>query len=417
MLAGVMQNDPHASSQEPALVRHNAVSWIEQALTQGHTLGRALALASELAWGGAHYSPRTLEGWLYEYRAAGFTALVRRSRSDKGELRALSPEAAQAILHLRRSQPALPVTSLVRQLLTQAVLEPGTFSMPSVYRLLRREGLDRPQLVAQAHGPTKAFECELPNTLWMSDIMDGPALRLGQRVLRTFLFATLDDCSRLVPHAQYYENEKLRCLLDCLQQAFACRGLPEKLYTDQGKIFTGSHLRLVCANLQIRLLHARPYAAWSKGKIERFFQTVQRDFEARLRLDPVQDLHALNNRFWSWLESEYHRRAHTALGGASPAEVFARKSTGLRQLPLDTDWVRLFLARATRRVRLDATVSLEATLWEVPVHLRGREVELRYDPFAWSRVEVWYRDGFVALARRCDKHLNAKTYTAADYER
>ena len=47
----------------PALIRHNAVSWIQQSLSQGHTLGRTLALASQLAWGGRHYSPRTMEGW------------------------------------------------------------------------------------------------------------------------------------------------------------------------------------------------------------------------------------------------------------------------------------------------------------------------------------------------------------------
>ena len=68
-------------------------------------------------------------------------------------------------------------------------------------------------------------------------------------------------------------------------------------------------------------------------------------------------------------------------------------------------------------MRLDATVSLEGSLWEVPVHLRGRQVELRYDPFDWSRVEVWYRERFAALARRCDKHLNAKIYSSRDYER
>ncbi|MGB7838376.1 MAG: DDE-type integrase/transposase/recombinase [Terrimicrobiaceae bacterium] len=417
MLAGIMEKEPDASSQEPALIRHNAVSFIQQSLSQGHTLGRALALASQLAWGGRHYSPRTLEGWLYDYRAAGFAALHRQSRRDKGQIRALPPEGVQAILKLRLSQPALPVSALVRQLLAQGVLEPGTFSMPSVYRVLRREGLDRPRLLAETNGPTKAFETELPNTLWMADIMDGPTLRLPERVLRTFLFATLDDCSRLVPHAQYYENEKLRSLLDCLRQAFACRGLPEKLYTDQGKIFTCSHLRVVCANLRIRLLHARPYAAWSKGKIERFFQTVQRDFEARLRLDPVHDLDGLNNRFWQWLGREYHRRAHSALDGQFPAERFAQKAASLRQLPADTDWQQLFLARATRRVRLDATVSLEGNLWEVPLHLRGRQVELHYDPFDWSRVEVWYRERFAALARRCDKHLNAKIYSSRDYER
>ena len=417
MLANVMQKEPDASSQEPALIRHNAVSWIQQSLSQGHTLGRALALASQLAWGGRYYSPRTLEGWFYEYRAAGFAGLHRQSRRDKGQIRALSSEDVQAIVKLRLSQPALPVSSLVRHLLAQGVLQPGTFSMPSIYRVLRREGLDRPRLLAETNGPTKAFETELPNTLWMADIMDGPTLRLEESVLRTFLFATLDDCSRLVPHAQYYENEKLRCLLDCLQQAFACRGLPEKLYTDQGKIFTCSHLRVVCANLRIQLIHARPYAAWSRGKIERFFQTVQKDFEARLRLDPVHDLDCLNNRFWQWLEREYHRRAHSALGGESPSQRFAQKAAGLRQLPADTDWQRLFLARATRRVRLDATISLEGGLWEVPIHLCGRQVELHYDPFDWSRVEVWYRERFVAPARRSDKHLNAKIYSSRDYER
>jgi hypothetical protein len=95
----------------------------------------------------------------------------------------------------------------------------------------------------------------------------------------------------------------------------------------------------------------------------------------------------------------------------------AQKATALRQLPSDTDWQRLFLARATRRVRLDATISLDATLWEVPVHLRGRQVQLRYEPFQWSVLEVWYQDKFAGLGRRCDKQLNAKTYNATDYER
>src|SRR6202051_3560116 len=118
------------------------------------------------------------------------------------------------------------------------VLQPGTFSLSSVYRLLVREGLDRPRLIAEGSGPTKAFETELANALWMADVMDGPTLRVGGRVVHTFLFALLDDCSRLVPHGQYYDNEKLGPLLDCLKEAFKRRGLPEKLYTDQGKILS-----------------------------------------------------------------------------------------------------------------------------------------------------------------------------------
>jgi transposase InsO family protein len=318
---------------------------------------------------------------------------------------------------LRLQHPSLAISTLVRQLQESGVLQPGTFSLSSVYRLLVREGLDRPRLIAEGSGPTKAFETELANALWMADVMDGPTLRVGDRVVHTFLFALLDDCSRLIPHGQYYDNEKLGPLLDCLKEAFARRGLPEKLYTDQGKIFTCAHLQVVCANLKIKLIHARPYAAWSKGKIERFFQTVQGDFQERLRLEPVRNLESLNIRFWQWLEGEYHRRAHSALGGQFPAERFAQKAGALRQLPSDTDWQRLFLARATRRVRLDATISLEGTLWEVPVHLRGRRVQLHYEPFQWSVLEVWYQEKFAGLGRRCDKNLNAKTYGSADYER
>lgn len=413
----MMEKQPQAPLEHSALVRHSAVSWIEQSLNQGNTLGRALALASELDWDGRRYSPRTLEGWFYQWRARGFGALERRSRRDKGLSKAISAKDAEAIVKLRLQQPGLAVSTLVRQLEQSGVLEPGTFSLSSVYRLLVREGLDRPRLIAEGSGPTKAFETELANALWMADVMDGPTLRTGDGVVHSFLFALLDDCSRLVPHAEYYDNEKLASLLDCLKQAFSRRGLPEKLYTDHGKIFTCAHLQVVCANLKIKLVHARPYAAWSRGKIERFFRTVQGDFQSRLKSQPAHDLEALNLRFWQWLETEYHRRVHSALEGQSPAERFAQKAGTVRQLPSETDWQRLFLARATRRVRLDATISLDGTLWEVPVHLRGRAVQLRYEPFQWSVLEVWYQDKFAGLGRRCDKQLNAKTYNSTDYER
>ena len=90
MLVGVMEKEPKSPLEQLALSRHSAVSWIEQSLNQGNTLGRALALAVELDWGGRRYSARTLEGWLYEWRAKGFGGLGRRIRSDKGRSKVLS---------------------------------------------------------------------------------------------------------------------------------------------------------------------------------------------------------------------------------------------------------------------------------------------------------------------------------------
>jgi hypothetical protein len=147
--------------EEMTLIRQSAVSWIEDRLRQRNTLGRALAFASQLHWGGRQYSARTLEGWLYHWRTKGCSGLARQRRRDSGLSRAFSPQAVEEIINLRRREPSLPVTTLIRQLEVNGVLEPGTFCLASVYRLLRREGLDRSQLIGASSGPSKVVETEL----------------------------------------------------------------------------------------------------------------------------------------------------------------------------------------------------------------------------------------------------------------
>ena len=163
--AGVTKKELKNGLEETALIRKSAVSWIEQRLRQRDTLGRALALASRLCWGGRRYSARTLEGWLYEWRAKGCEGLARQRRRDRGLSRVFSPQAIDAIVALRRGEPSLPVTALVRRLEVSGVLEPGTFSRASVYRLLSREGLDRSQLVAAGNGTSKGVEKEFANAI------------------------------------------------------------------------------------------------------------------------------------------------------------------------------------------------------------------------------------------------------------
>jgi transposase InsO family protein len=414
--------NPPSDSDALALARHAAASWIQEAVKQNFTLARATALASERTWGGKSYSASTLESWYYLWRHQGFDALHRQPRKDKGSRKALSPEACQALLEWRQKYPQLTIKLVVRQLIEKGILQSGAFSLPSVYRFLAAHQLDARSIKhnppSPLNGPTKAFECALANQLWMTDMMFGPTLKLASgKVIQTRLFALIDDCSRLIPHAQYYDSEKLCWFLDCFRQALARRGFPEKLYTDQGKIFTSHHLQIVCANLDVRLCHARPFSAWSKGKQERWFRSLQMDFEARLMIDPVHTLEELNARLWRWIESEYHQRPHSALEGQTPAERFAQRAVNLRTADPQTDWEALFLSRAQRRVRLDATFSLEGQLWETPVHLRGQLIQVRFDPFQWRRVEIWRDDKYVGPARRCDKQLNAKTYTDRDYER
>jgi transposase InsO family protein len=355
---------------------------------------------------------RTLEDWWYAYQRGGFAALHPKARSDRGVPRVLTPDQERHILEQVKAHPAIPVKVLYRQ---WKEADPKLPALSAVYRALQRQALDqrsRRYLVRQAlSGPTKAFEAPWVNELWMTDFSPGPFLQVpGQKGrLATQLCAIIDDHSRVVPHAAYYLAADTRSFHQSLKQALRRRGLPRKLYTDQGGPFTNDHTCVICANLGIRLLHAKPYHAWSKGKIERWFLTVQSDFEAGLRL-PGQapaSLEELNARLADWLQTVYHVRRHEGIG-MSPNERFAQGSRQVRPLDPHLDLDRLFYAQLFRVVRKDGTVRLDNQLYEVDLALRGMEVRLRFDPWTYARVEVDCRGQSFGLARRVDRQLNSQ---------
>jgi putative transposase len=417
-----MKNTSETSSwaSSVALTRYDAVRYVQEAVRSGLPLSRALLAASQRTWDNRLYKVPTIERWYYSYRQNGFEDLAPQMRSDKGKGRKLSAEATDRLLALRREHPDLYVVTLLRRLEHEAVIEPGSVGLTTIYRTLRAHALDKASMKATGPaGPTKAFELSWSNQLWMSDGMWGPCVPLetGAKPVRTYLLALIDDCSRLCPHAQYYPAERLSNFLDVLKHALRSRGLPEKLYTDNGALFKSDHLREVCANVGIQLIHAKPYAAWSKGKIERFFKTVQGAFEQSLVFEPPTDLADLNLRFWRWLESQYHQREHRSLSGQSPQQRFAERAKGLRSIPPDMDVDGLFLKRTLRRVRRDATISIDGRMFEVPVELRGRKIEVRYDPFGFSRIELYFQQQPVGKAVALNKQLNAQIYNQGDYER
>ena len=406
-----------------ALARYAAISWMETERVGGLSLAEVIQNAAQQHWNGRSFAASTLERYYYRYRAGGFASLHSKTRSDAGQLKALSGSVQERLSQLRAAHPEMNITSLVAQLLEEKVLERGSYSLASVYRYLQSVGLDRRTLKAAGpgggSGPTKAFEMALSNGLWMTDCMHGPSLRdeVTGDLISTRLFAILDDCSRLCVGAQYYQKETVDCFLDVLRQALSRRGVPEKLYTDQGKVFTCHHVQLVCGNLGIKLLHARAYAAWSKGKIERFFRRVQESFQVQLRLRPVGSLSQLNERLGRWLEIEYHQVDHESLG-TTPAARFAQRAGAVRPAPQGEELEKLFLYRATRRVRRDATISLHGQWWEVSSALRGQQIELRYNPFAVNQgIAVWRQGRYLEMARRLNKTLNSQHFNSGNYER
>ena len=405
------------ADEKKALARYAAVCWVGDRVSEENparcALQAATAEASQRLWDGLRFSAGSIERYYYEHRREGFRALLPAARTDKGRCQAFSSAEQEALLKTRLAHPKLDATALVRQLIEQGSLPVSGFSMSSVHRLLAAHGLDRASLAAGGFqpdsGPQKAFETALPNMLWMADMMYGPTLATpAGKAVHTRLFALLDDHSRLCPHAEYFASEASDCFLSVLHSAIRSRGVPDKLYTDNGKVFLCRHLHLVCANLGIKLSHARPYAAWSKGKIERFFRRVQNQFQTTLVFNPTRDLADLNARFLAWLERDYHQADHRGLDGDCPSRRFLAAAEVIRAAPPDEELRRLFLCEVMRRVRKDATLSLEGRYFELTPALRGQYVAVRYRPSELTEVEIWHQKRFVQLAKPLDRRLNAR---------
>jgi len=423
-----MNSKSSASGAEAvALARFSLISKIQELLARPVPLKVALetvASSSTRAYpeGEAHpVALRTLEDWWYAYQRGGFAALHPKPRSDRGVSRKLNPEQERLIVAQVRMHPAIPIKVLYRQWKPQ---DPALPALSAIYRALERHDLNqrsRHYLMRQAiGGPTKAFEAPLVNELWMVDFSPGPFLHLAgqKKATATHLCVLLDDHSRVLPHAAYYLRADTRAFHHSFKEAIRRRGVPRKLYTDQGGPFINDHPRVICANLGIRLLHAKPYHAWSKGKIERFFHTVQQDFEAALRL-PGQNpatREELNARLADWIQTVYHVRVHEGTG-MSPQERFARGADQVRPLDPHLDLDRLFYAELLRVVRKDGTVRLDNQLYEVDLALRGLEVRLRFDPWSLARVEVDYRGQSFGLARKVDRHLNSQLQGGQAHEK
>jgi putative transposase len=89
----------------------------------------------------------------------------------------------------------------------------------------------------------------LPNDLWQSDVMHGCQIHVDGKNRKSYLIAIIDDHSRLITHGQFYLSENLACYLDCLERALLKRGVPRKLYVDNGPAFRSRHLEHVTASL------------------------------------------------------------------------------------------------------------------------------------------------------------------------
>ncbi len=343
----------------------------------------------------------TLDRWIAEWQRAGFDALVPSPRQSQPRT---PPEVLELASALKKENPNRTAAQIRRILSAQHGWAPDERTLQ---RMFVRNGLTRTGPAAPA--VFGRFEADRPNEIWVGDALHGPRIE-GRK---TYLFAFLDDHSRaVVGHRWGFAEDTVR-LAAALHPALAARGVPEYVYVDNGSAFVDSWLLRACAKLGMKLVHSAPGRPQGRGKIERFFRTVNGEFVVEIASGDgkpgrqVQDLHELNRLFTAWVERVYHQRVHSETG---MAPLVRWMSGAPFPVPAPADLAEAFRWSEYRGVSKTALVSLHGNRYQVDPLLVGRRVELVFDPFdlTFMRVRLDGIDAGTAMPFQMTRHSHPK---------
>jgi putative transposase len=242
-------------------------------------------------------------------------------------------------------------TLILRTLVADGRIAKDAVSPVTVRRLFRARGLDR-QTLDNAH-PTQRlrWQAERPNALWHADVCHGAPLRLPDGDTQPVrIHALLDDATRYILAIEAFSSEQEIDMLQLWVRALRRHGAPQVLYLDNGSTYRGDALRLACARLGTTLLHAKPYDAPARGKMERFWRTLRAG--CLDHLGAMSSLHEVNVRLYAFVDQHYHRAPHASLLGRAPDEVWRARAAERPDDALDDAAIREALTvRNRRRVR------------------------------------------------------------------
>ena len=370
---------------------------------------------------------RTARRWLALYREQGLVGLARQPRNDRGRHRRLRPEIKALIEGMTLRNPP-PTAAFVHRQCSAIAAEKGwpSPSYRAVYDVIM--AMD-PALLTLAQEGQKTYreafdllhrrEAAKPNEIWQADHckLDICLLNDKGQPERPWLTVIMDDHSRAI--AGFGLSFRAPSILQTslvLRQAIWRKlaphwhicGIPDVFYTDHGCDFTSKHLEQVAADLKMRLVFSQPGVPRGRGKIERFFRTLNQLFLCHLpgyappgsnSRAPFLSPSAFDVQLQRFLLEEYHGRIHSETRMLPQARWAAgaflpRLPESLEQL----DMLLLTVAK-TRQVRPDG-IHFHGFRYLDPILAAyvGESVIIRYDSRDMGEIRVFYQDRFLCRA-------------------
>lgn len=381
--------------EKMALVRYQVISPLIADPPQWGEWAKAIIGLSEKLWqidedDFRSFSPETIRRWLRLYMNGGFDALKDKGRGEQSR-RKLPEEVVLEACRLKEEVPERTIEKIIRIMEEMEMVPRGLLKRSTLHRELKKRGMSMRRLAASEDTDLMRFEAHYANDLWQADMLTGPWIADPDhegKMRRAYLFAFLDDASRLLLYGRFFFKGDLPALELVFKRAIRTYGVPRKAYFDNGKVFRSRFIRRVCAILGIRkVIFTRPYRPMGHGKIEAFNRICTSDFIAEVKASHIRTLDDLNRAFYIWMTKSYNERIHSEIG-ISPRQRWLKDAGRIRYV-VESKLRDAFMWEDTRTPDKCGVLSIHGLKYEVSYRLARKKVCIRYDLDNPEEIEVW----------------------------
>ena len=318
-------------------------------------------------------SEHTLKRWYYNYQQKGLDGLVPERRVDSGTYRKIDDDIFEQIRYLKSEYPKISAKIIYDKLAENGTINKKEISLSTINRCVNKIKLNND---APINKDRKRYEREHINEVWAADTLYGPYITVAGKKVRTYVIAVQDDASRMIVGCNIYFNDNFENVMDVIKSSVKKYGKPKVFNLDNGSSYKNKQIELVSARLGATISFAPPYTPQSKGKIERFFLTLRKQWLALLKIDKNTTIEDLSISLVNYINS-YNQSVHSSLNGLCPIDRFFKESDliiRVKDSVIDT----MFLIEIERRVSADNVIKLNNKEYEVPSKYCKQKIVLRY---------------------------------------
>jgi transposase InsO family protein len=344
---------------------------------------------------------QSVHNWIARYETGGLPALADRSHRPHSCSHQIAPELEALICEIRRMHPGWGPKRITHVLARQGVEQMP--SEASVYRCLKRHNLIELRRRKKRRDEFRRWERDRPMQLWQMDVMGGVLLDDGTDLK---VVTGVDDHSRFCIAAGLVIRATARAVCEVFSTAMKTYGIPDEVLTDNGKVFTGRfglhHTEVlfdrICRENGISHRLTAPRTPTTTGKIERFHQSVRKEFLADRSFESFE---AAQQALDAWVHDYNHDRPHQALEMATPADRFRLPEVAKDASSVPTEsaddhrgqWV-------LRRVASNGVISVDNQMFSVGNAYKGVLVDAFVDD---TTIQIWSQNHLIKTVARVRK--------------